>query len=196
MPKKSASETAITRQNIVKKASAVFRANGSAAAIGALMNDLGLTHGGFYRHFESKEELLIEAVANAIEEIATRLVRVAEGAPSGRRLEAIITAYLSSDHVEHPEAWCALAALSGDIARLPTAVRARLDGAWQSYMNQLAPYMPGETLEQRQAQFVVLLSGMAGAISMVRAMGDEAMRLQVLELTREHHLNLFAAGKR
>lgn len=194
MARRSATDKAQTREQILLRASQAFRANGSGVGIGEVMKELGLTHGGFYRHFESKDELLIEAVALSLAEIADKLDHVAEQAEPGRQLEAIITAYLSPEHLRHPETWCALATLAPDIARQPAAIRKRLDGAMLAYMEKMAKYMPGSTPNERTANFLILFSGMAGAMAMARAMGDKAIRDQVLALARHHYIKTFAAA--
>ena len=194
MAKRSAAAKAETHEQILQHASQAFRAQGSGVGIDEVMKELGLTRGGFYRHFDNKEELLIEAVALSLREIADRLERVAEKAEEGKQLEAIITAYLSSEHLLHPETWCALAALAPDIARQPCSVRKRLESAMQSYMDKMAKYMPGANAQEQRANFLLLFSGMAGAIAMIRTFGDEGMRTQILQLTRDYYLKTFAVA--
>ena len=192
MARRTAAEKADTHVRIIKQASRVFRARGSGVGIADVMDEVGLTHGGFYRHFESKDDLLVEAVSLSLHEIAERLVRAAEGAEPGREREAIITAYLSPEHLAHPETWCAVAALAGDLGRAPAAVRKRIDAAMVAYMERLAPYMPGASDEQRRAMGIVLLSGMSGAIAMIRAFGDKHMRESALAMVRDYYLRTFA----
>jgi TetR/AcrR family transcriptional regulator, transcriptional repressor for nem operon len=191
MAKRSVAEKAETHEKILRHASQAFRAQGSGVGIGEVMKELSLTHGGFYRHFESKDELLIEAITLSLNEIADRLEHVAEKAEEGKRLEAIITAYLSSEHLLHPETWCALATLAPDMGRQSAGVRKRLDGALQSYMEKMSKYMPGKNEQERRDTFLVLFSGMAGAMAMTRAVGDKTMREYLLNLTRKYYLGTF-----
>jgi TetR/AcrR family transcriptional repressor of nem operon len=192
MPRRSAEAKAQTHAQILQHASQVFRARGSGVGIGDVMKDLGLTAGGFYRHFESKDDLFVKAVSASLIEIAERLERVALKAPKGRELEAVISAYLSPEHLRHPEAWCALATLAPDVSRLPSAVRRRLDGAMELYQGKLARFMPGADDSERGQQFLILFSGMAGAIAMLRVLGDKVMREQALAMTRNYYLTTFA----
>ena len=192
MPKRSAADTATTHRAILQHASQTFREQGSSVGINELMNALNLTRGGFYRHFESKDALFIEAVALGLDEMAQRLAEAAQAAPPGQHLAAIITTYLSAEHLQHPETWCVLAVLAPEIARLPLPVRQRLDGAMQRYMAALLPYMPGATEQEKGQQFILLMSGMAGAIAMLRVFSDEGTREQMLTLTRDHYLRVFA----
>ena len=192
MSRRSAAEKAQTREQILRRASQAFREYGSGVGIGEVMKELGLTHGGFYRHFESKDELLIEAISLGLAEIADKLDRIAQQAEPGRELEAIITSYLSQEHLRHPETWCALATLAPDIARQSAALRKRLEGAMMGYMQKMAKYMPGSSDQERAATFLILFSGMAGAMAMARAMGDKDLREQMLSLSRDYYIKTFA----
>lgn len=192
MAKRSAADKAETHQDILRHASEAFRSRGSGVGISEVMKELGLTHGGFYRHFESKDDLLIEAIALSLTQIADRLERIAQQAQPGSERAAIITAYMSEEHLRHPETWCALATLSPDIGRQPTPVRKRLDGALVGYMERMTKYMPGSTPQERSSAFLVLFSGMAGAMAMTRAMGDKDMRHHVLDVARTYYLKNFA----
>jgi TetR/AcrR family transcriptional repressor of nem operon len=191
MARRSARDKAETHERIVERAAKAFREQGSGVGIGEVMKDLGLTHGGFYRHFESKEDLLVEAVAHALSEVADRLDRIAEQVEPHEQLAAIITAYLSTEQLRHPETWCALATLAADIGRQSAAVRKRLDLALTAYMERLEKYMPGENAGERRGTFVVLFSGMAGAMAMARACGDKDMRERILSATRNFYLTTF-----
>lgn len=192
MARRTAAEKADTHSAIVKQAAKLFLERGSGVGIADVMEDAGLTHGGFYRHFENKEDLVVEAVSLSLEQLADRLTRAAERAQTGHELEAIISAYLSTEHLAHPESWCALAALAGDLGRLPARARKRLDTALSEYMGRLIQYMPGRTIEEKRRDFVVLISGMAGAIAMLRAFGDKGMREGALAMTRDYYLSTFA----
>lgn len=193
MARTTSAQKTETHHRIIKHAAKAFRAHGGGVGIGDVMSDLGLTHGGFYRHFGSKDDLFVEAVSEAFEEVAERLVRAAQRAEPGREREAIIDAYLSPEHLAHPETWCAVAALAGDLGRAPLAVRKRLDAAMFAYMQRLAPYMSGATDDERRRNFIVLISGMAGAIMMIRTFGDKQMREQALAMARDYYLVAFAA---
>jgi TetR/AcrR family transcriptional repressor of nem operon len=193
MARRSAADKAETHERILEHAARAFREHGSGVGIGEVMKDLGLTHGGFYRHFESKDDLLVAAISRALSDVAERLERVAEKVEPAEQLGAIIAAYLSTEHLRHPETWCALASLAAEIGRQPAAVRKRLDEALMQYMVRMARYMPGATDDERRANFVVLFSGMSGAMAMARACGDREMRERVLATTRDYYLSAFTA---
>jgi TetR/AcrR family transcriptional regulator, transcriptional repressor for nem operon len=192
MARRSAAQKAETREHIVRRASEAFRAHGSTVGIGDVMKELGLTHGGFYRHFANKEELLIEAVEQSLVEVAEKLERATQKAPPGQELAALITAYLSLEHLRHPESWCVIAALAPEIGRQPASVRKRLDGAMQQHMRRLSRFMPGTTDDERAKNFLVLFSGMAGAIALTRVMGDKDTREHILAMTCDYYLKTFA----
>ncbi len=194
MARRSAADKADTHEQIVQRASEVFRAHGSGVGISDVMKELGLTHGGFYRHFTSKDELLVEAVAHSLVQLADKLERVAEKAPRGTELAAIIGAYLSPEHLRHPESWCVLATLAPEIGRLPAVVRKRLDGAMQQYMQRLARFVPGTTDVERAKAFLVLFSGMAGAIAMTRVISDPQARDLSLTTARDYYLTTFTGA--
>lgn len=194
MARRSAAHKAETHEQILERASQAFLANGSGVGIGEVMKEIGLTRGGFYRHFDSKDDLLVEAVSLSLIKVGDRLEKIAESVPMHRQLEAIITAYLSPDHLLHPETWCALAAMAPDIGRQSLPVRKRLDTALRLYMERMAKYMPGSTVQEQRKNFIILFSGMAGAMAMVRAFGDQGMRDHILALTRDYYLRTFEAG--
>ena len=102
-----------THRKIVKDASRRVRAEGiTGAAVSAVMQDAGLTHGGFYKHFGSKDELLMESVSEAFQEIADRLAHVAEQSPPETAWQAIVKTYLSLEYCEHVEYGCPLPPLA------------------------------------------------------------------------------------
>src|SRR5215468_8277012 len=116
-----------TRHRIVKAAARRFRSRGSeGAGIGELMHDLDLTHGGFYRHFRSKEDLFVEAFGEGALETHGRIVAAMKNAPRGGERKALIDAYLSEEHCENAADGCPVATLATELARRPARSRARL----------------------------------------------------------------------
>ena len=196
MAKKSAAERTDTHLKVLQQASKAFRKQGSGVAINDVMKQIGMTPGGFYRHFDSKEDLLVDAIALALREIADRLDEVARRAEKGKELEAIVTAYLSSEHLLHPESWCAMAALGPDISRLPAAIRKRLGEAMQYYSERLSPFMPGANRDEQGRNFLILFSAMAGAIMMLRVLPDPAAQEQMLGMVRNYYLATFAQSSK
>ena len=186
-------QKAETHQKILSAAARSFREHGSESnGIARLMKELGLTHGGFYRHFESKEDLYVEALSRAFDEMGKKMAAVAAGAPKGQELRAIIEYYLSVEHLNGPGTGCAIAALAPEIARQPVSVRKRINQTMQTYRERMLQYLPGRTVEEKQGQFFVLFPGMAGVLSVARAVVDRHRQEQILEAARSFYLRAFA----
>src|SRR5262245_10307904 len=152
-----------TRERIVRAAARRFRSRGSeGAGVADLMRDLRLTHGGFYRHFESKEELFAEAFEQSLREVGDRVTKAIEQAPPGGELKAILEAYLDPDHCSDVAGGCPVAALASEVARRPRAERARFLRALKAHIRRMAKYLPGADDEERRRKAAALFSGMAG----------------------------------
>jgi len=187
----SAQQKQETRERIVRAASQHFRRRGwDGVAIADLMSKLDLTHGGFYRHFDSKEHLFAEAVTKGFEEVRAKLKHVADEQP-GAELKAIIEGYLSFEHCANPAEGCPVAALAPEIARQPHAVRVKIDRAVRDYFERVAKFLPGTTENERQRNALVLFSGMAGALSLARTVADKEMRQSILQAAREFYIKTF-----
>src|SRR5262249_22723634 len=130
-----------TRERIIDAASRRFRRAGAGVGIGQLMKMLKMTHGGFYRHFKSKDELLVAALTSGFQEMRARARATAAAAPPGHELERIIESYLSDRHCTDLAGGCPVAALAPEIARQPRAVRAAFDRLVQEVAGTIAPYM-------------------------------------------------------
>jgi TetR/AcrR family transcriptional repressor of nem operon len=182
-----------TRRRIVRAASRRLRGRGSAGVpITDLMRELRLTHGGFYRHFSNKAQLYAEALADGFEDVGSMLVAAAEQAPRGHELRAIIDAYLSEEHCGRASDGCPFAALISEIGRQPRAVRAAFEGALRAHTRRIGRFLSGATEEERERNFSLLFSGMAGTLSLARATGDRATRRRLLDGAREVYRKAFA----
>lgn len=178
-----------TRARIVRAASRRFRRDGpDRTAIGDLMSDLRLTHGGFYRHFRGKDELFGEALAEAIREVSLRLERAALSAPSDGRAGAIIDAYLSHEHAADVAGGCPIAALASDLSRAGNSLRgSAFETAAREHIGRMANYLPGDTVDARLVTARVLFSGMAGTMAMSRALADPRRQREVLAEARQFY---------
>src|SRR5215469_2012874 len=131
-------------QKIVKDASERIRAEGlNGAAVSTVMRDAGLTHGGFYKHFASKEELLIESLKEGFREIIDTLIRAAEQSPPGEAWKAIVKTYLRPEMCEHPEHGCPLATLAPELARVDRRMKPQIVAELVNYKSRMVPFMPG-----------------------------------------------------
>jgi TetR/AcrR family transcriptional repressor of nem operon len=181
-----------TRERIIGKAAKSFREKGNfGQGIAGLMNTLGLTIGGFYKHFSSKDELYVEALARGFEDKAIQAVAVAESAPYGMKLQAIIEWYLSPEHLNDIGDGCVLAALAPEIGRLQPELQGKINSSMQRYAECLLPYMPGKDLDERRKSFFILIPGMAGALMTARAIADHGVRIEILRSAREFYLKAF-----
>ncbi|MBS1802718.1 MAG: TetR/AcrR family transcriptional regulator [Acidobacteria bacterium] len=180
-------------ERILSVAARSFREHGGdTSGIGTVMNKVGLKKGGFYRHFKSKDDLFVEAVARALEETGRSMEEVARAAPEGQGMRAIVERYLSSGHANAPGSGCVRAALGPEMARKPVAVRRRIEMLLRAYRERLAPFMPGKTLEKRVENCGLLFSSMAGVLMMVRVMTNPQRREQTLIDARSMFLKCFA----
>src|SRR5579871_915347 len=179
-------------QKIVKDAARRVRSEGlSGAAVSAVMRDTGLTHGGFYKHFQNKDELLTESLSESFREIADRLTREAEQAPVGVAWKAIVKTYLSPEHCDHAEQGCPVAALASELARAEQTMKGRILEDLARYQNRMLPFMPGRKSAEKQQAFFVIFSTMIGAITLARILPDPGMRAKVLDSAREFLLASF-----
>ena len=178
-----------TRERIVRAASRRFRSRGTeGAAITDLMRDLRLTHGGFYRHFGSKEGLVLEAFEAALKESGDRAVAAIEKAPPGGEMQALIDAYLDLRHCEDIAGGCPVAALASEVARRPKGSRGPFLQVLRAHVRRMEQHMPGRTVEVRRQKTIALFTGMAGTLTVARAFTDEQDRRTILDGARKFYL--------
>ena len=187
----SAQHKAQTHERLIKTAAKQFRRRGvQGIGIAKLMGGLGLTHGGFYAHFDNKSELVAAAARNIFKEATAQIEAAAAAAPKGRELTAIISSYLSAGHRDTTQG-CLLPGLTGEIARQPQTVRTALTQAFDEYANRISKYMPGSNEEERRSQARLLFSGMAGTMMVARAIDDRQLSDTMLAQGREFYISIF-----
>ncbi len=180
------------QQKIVSDASRRIRTEGlTGAAVSAVMRDAGLTHGGFYKHFGSKQELLMQSLQKSFGEIADGLARAAEEAGPETAWKTVVKTYLSAEHCDHAECGCPLAALAPELARAGDSMKAQIVGELMRYKSRMLPFMPGRRTAEKERNFLVIFSAMIGAISIARILPDAAARARVLASTRDFLLHSF-----
>src|SRR3984885_2878890 len=181
-----------THQKIVKDASRRVRTEGmTGAAVSAVMRDAGLTHGGFYKHFESKDALLMESLSEAFQEIADRLAQAAEQSQPRTAWKAIVKTYLSLEYCDHIEYGCPLPALAPELARADEAMKPRIFEELKKYRSRILPFMPGQRTTDKERAFFSIFSTMVGAIEIARMLPEPAMREKVLASARDLLLRSF-----
>ncbi|HEX4139644.1 MAG TPA: TetR/AcrR family transcriptional regulator [Candidatus Methylacidiphilales bacterium] len=174
-----------TRQRIVEVAAAEFRRNGiEGIGVADLMAKAGLTHGGFYSHFKSKEEL----VRAAMEEAAgkSRMRRIAA---EGGTLEDIVRSYLRPDHRDQPERGCAIAALVAEIGRHSQATRKEFTAGIERLLGVIESRLPEGTRDRRETAIGVF-SLIMGALQLARTVNDKKLSDQIIEAGIQSALNL------
>lgn len=179
-------------QKIVKDASRRVRSEGiTGAAVSAVMRDAGLTHGGFYKHFGSKDELILESVGEAFTEMGEWLTQVGEQSIPGTAWKAIVKAYLSPEHCDHTACGCPLAALAPELARADQGMKGQIFAELSRYKSKMQPLMPGRRTVDKERAFFAIFSTMAGAIEIARMLPEPAMREKVLTSARDFLLRSF-----
>ena len=179
-----------TRERIVRAAARRFRSRGNkGTVIGDLMRDLRLTHGGFYRHFDSKEELFAEALEHSLEQSARKVLLTVENAPQGGELKALIDSYLDIEHCKDVAGGCPVAALATELARHPPKGRAAFQRVLINHVARVAKYIPGTTGEARERKARVLFSGMAGTLTLARVIVEDQQRRRFLDDAKKFYLD-------
>jgi TetR/AcrR family transcriptional regulator, transcriptional repressor for nem operon len=167
-----------TRKRIVTLASGRFRRHGAkATGVASVMGDAGLTHGGFYAHFGSKEELFRAAVAEALDLTYGRLSR--RGTAGG--LEAMVRDYLGEWHIARPDQGCAFAALIPEMARSSRSTRTAVAQKLEDFFDLIAEHLPGNDLQARRRRAVALFGMMMGTLQLARAVPSGQQSSQILE---------------
>lgn len=175
-----------THARIVKKASVRLREKGAhGIGVADLMKDAGLTHGGFYAHFDSREALVIEAFTHAMDRATERWRKLAEQTPPEKRLAMIVNSYLTSLHRDDPGHGCAMPALGAEIARESPKTRRVFAGRLEQMIDMLAAQIPGVPRKAARKQAMAAIATMMGALVMARVAGSGDFSDEILDAGRE-----------
>lgn len=189
----SAEHKAKNHEKILSLAARSFRERGGdSSGIGTVMKNAGLTKGGFYRHFKSKDELFVQAVARALDEMGRGVVEATRFVPERQALRVIIERYLSPGHASSPGTGCVLAALGPELARKPLSVRKRIEALLDAYRERLLPFIPGQTREEKLTKCRLLFPSMAGVLMTARVISDPRKREQRLMEAKNFFIKCFA----
>jgi TetR/AcrR family transcriptional regulator, transcriptional repressor for nem operon len=176
----SQADKAASHERIVTAAAARVRRDGVAGiSVAELMSEAGLTHGGFYRHFASRDELIAEAVEAALAHGSRRTDAAAE-LGGILALTAIIDGYLSQLHRDKPESGCAVAALPSDVARGDQRTRDAYTAQVQRYLDLLDALLPEDDRGVRRDDALLTLAALVGAVSLARAVADGELSDEIL----------------
>lgn len=162
-----------TRGRILETASTAIREKGVAGVgVAQVMEAAGLTHGGFYAHFGSKEELVAGALAFACEQSRAHLEQVAECAKPGEKLKAVADSYLTVRHARHPEVGCPVAALGTEVVRTEGPARDAFAEHVRARLAWLESLPTAGTKEERRRAAAGTYATMLGALMIARALDD------------------------
>lgn len=182
--RKSKADAAETRRQIVGVAADAFRRDGIVATgLVPLMAAAGLTHGGFYKHFASKEQLVAEACTVAVAGLAEKF-RTQAAAGGERGFTAIVDSYLSAGHRARRAHGCPLAAMGSELVRTDGDTRRAASQGFDDLVEVMASSLGGQAQARSQASFA--MAAMVGALTMARLIDDEAAALALLDDVRRH----------
>jgi TetR/AcrR family transcriptional repressor of nem operon len=186
-----------THARIVKKASVRLREKGAhGIGVADLMKEAGLTHGGFYAHFASREALVIEAFAYAMERSTQRWHKLAEQTAPEKRLATIVDSYLTRVHRDDPGHGCAVPALGAEIARESPKTRRAFAAKLEQMIDMMAEQIPHVPRKAARKQAMATLATMMGTVVMSRIAGNGEFSDEVLGAGREAVLGRAAKAKR
>jgi TetR/AcrR family transcriptional regulator, transcriptional repressor for nem operon len=182
--KKSKAETAETRKRILEVAAQAFKSKGiTATGVAEIMVAAGLTHGAFYRHFASKEQLVAEACASSMDVLVESAEVAAEGGQASflKHLED----FLSAEYRDDTLGGCPLVAMGSELVRADTQTRRAASQGFQQLIDIVARWTPAEDLASARAEAMFTLSAMIGAVTMSRIVDDPEVSDQILNVTRQ-----------
>jgi TetR/AcrR family transcriptional regulator, transcriptional repressor for nem operon len=162
-----------THDRIVEAAARAIRRSGySGTGVANIMKDAGLTHGGFYAHFDSREAMLAEAADRAGAESVATLERIAAAAAPEKALQTLMRAYLSKEHLEGAESGCPMAALGSEMPRQTPEVRRAATRRIKEAIDLVARQLPDWGKPGAHEKALATMSTMVGALVLARAVDD------------------------
>src|SRR3954468_12229081 len=176
-----------THERIVETAARAIRRSGySGSGVAEIMKEAGLTHGGFYAHFDSREGMLAEAADRAGADTAAVTARGAPAVPAQQALEAMLRSYLSKEHVDSAETGCAVAALGSEMPRQASKVRRAATRRIKEMIDLVARTLPDWGKPEAHEQALVTLSTALGALVLARAVDDPKLSDAVRNAALNH----------
>ncbi|HEX6107282.1 MAG TPA: TetR/AcrR family transcriptional regulator [Gemmatimonadales bacterium] len=186
-PRPAPSRKEATHDRIVETAARAIRRSGyNGTGVAEIMKEAGLTHGGFYAHFDSRDGMLAEAADRAGADGMAHLARVAAAAPPEKALEAMLRAYLSKEHVESAETGCAVAALGSEMPRQAPKVRRAATRRIKEMIDLLARHAPDWGQPGAHERALVTVATALGALVLARAVDDPRLSDALREAALKH----------
>jgi len=183
-----ADHKARTRLRLLTEAAILLRESGpDGLSVAVLMKRQGLTHGGFYAHFESKDDLIEQAIDTMFDKTCERFATRTRGLSPAQGLLAYVDYYLSQPHINRPGQGCPVPACGGDVARLGPEARRRFEDGVRRLQDLIAIQleMSGVAVVEAKVQAVTLLAQLSGAVVMARAVKTPAMQKHIAWTTRQ-----------
>jgi TetR/AcrR family transcriptional regulator, transcriptional repressor for nem operon len=175
-----------SRLKILTSASRMLRRDGiEGVSVGAAMKDAGMTHGAFYAHFASKDDLVAESIRFALDETIDRLRNAALEATNEPPLSAIVATYLNESHLRKPWNGCATASLGQQAARSSPQIRSAMANKVDELIDLIAEYTPGANKKARRSLAQAIYATMVGAIVIAMAYDKRSQQQDILESARE-----------
>lgn len=185
-----------THERIVKNASVRLREGGAASlGVAELMKDAGLTHGGFYAHFASRDALISEAFAYAMQQATGRWRKRAEQAPEGKRLASIVNGYLSAEHRDDAGNGCALPSLGVEASRANPKIRKAFANKLEEMVEVIAEQFQDLPPKAARREAIAVVSTMMGAMILARTAGTGEFSDEILSAGRYAALRAEDAAK-
>jgi TetR/AcrR family transcriptional repressor of nem operon len=186
-----------THARIVKRASVRLREKGAhGIGVADLMKDAGLTHGGFYAHFDSREALVIEAFTHAMDRSTERWRKLAEQTSPEQRIAAIVDSYLTPMHRDDPGHGCAIPTLGAEIARESPRTRKAFAAKLEQMIDAIAAQIPDLPRKAARKQATAAIATMMGTLVMARVAGNGEFSEEILSSGREAVLGRAAPATR
>ncbi|MBL6937229.1 MAG: TetR/AcrR family transcriptional regulator [Alphaproteobacteria bacterium] len=174
-----------TRKTVLRIAAAQLREQGpDRISVGSVMKAAGLTHGGFYAHFKSKDAMLIAALHDTFERARRRVGKLLEGLPPKHALATYIDFYVAETHRDQPGNGCPITALNSDMPRQSKKFKAAFEGGVTFIIDSLAKRMADCGIADAEALAPSIFATMAGAVSLSRTISDQTLSNEFLSTTR------------
>ncbi len=178
-----------THERILDAASRAIRRSGyDGTSVADIMKEAGLTHGGFYAHFASRDAMLAEVAHRAGAGTIAASERIAATAPPEEALQRVMAAYLSKDHVKNVESGCPIAALGSEMPRQASEVKRAATLRIKEMIDVVARYLPDWGQPEAHEQALLILSSMVGTLVLARAVDDPKLSDALLESTLKHFI--------
>jgi TetR/AcrR family transcriptional repressor of nem operon len=182
--KRSKADTAETRKRIIEVAAKAFRSRGiEATGVAEIMAAAGMSHGGFYRHFDSKDQLVAEALgANGKDLVSDFVAAAEEGATA---VLDVFQDYVTPAARDEKEIGCPLAANGSELVRADARVRHAATQGFQKIISAVSPFMTSETDEEAEEVSISVITNVIGALTMSRMVDDPALSDRILDVAKQ-----------